>query len=117
MLLLQTLPLLAPVATGGGEDTKPGVALSALLDSVGDSMRVGGLLRAYYDNADDELSLTGDGISGLRLYDAQLWFTAELQGYEVFVKVDAGEATAFPPIDGDGVTGVDLRDAWVRKAL
>jgi len=116
-LLLTTLALLAPGT--GGEEGAPGYSLSTLLQSDAlDSLRVGGLLRGYAVMADDELSaVAGEDIQALRLNDAQLWFSAEAMGYEVFVKLDAAEATAFPPIPDDGVTTVDLRDAWVRKAL
>jgi len=119
-LLLTTLSFLVPAAGTGGEESAPGISLSGLsqLDAV-DSMRVGGLFRAAFDDAGDELSgVTDEDVSALRIYDAQLWFAAALAGYEVFVKLDAGEATAFPLIAGDGVQDIDLlRDAWVRKAL
>ena len=84
-----------------------------------DSMRVGGLLRGYAVMADEELSaVPGADVQALRLNDAQLWFSAESMGYEVFVKLDSGEATAFPLIAGDGVqTTTLLRDAWVRKEV
>jgi hypothetical protein len=54
-----------------------------------DALRVGGLLRSAFDFAGEELSETGDDdVSALRLYDAQLWFAAELAGYEFFVKLE-----------------------------
>src|SRR5262245_48494391 len=123
--LISALVLFVPSDPPGGEEAEKGFRLSDLVQKMGDSgvldsMRVGGLLRAAYDLADDELSDTaGEDIQGLRIYDAQLWFSAELEGYEVFVKLDAGETTAFPPIgvNDDGVTTVDLRDAFVRKAI
>jgi len=110
--------LLVPTTGTGGEDTAPGISLSSISKALDESMRVGGLLRAYVDLADDELSaVPNEDVQALRLYDAQLWFSAELAGYEAFVKLDAGETSAFPPISDDGVTTVDLRDAWVRKTL
>ena len=116
-LLLTTLALLAP-GTGGEEGT-PGISLSTLLQSEAlDSLRVGGLLRGYAVMADDELSaVANEDVQAVRLNDAQLWFSAAAMGYEVFVKLDAGEATAFPPIGTDGVGPTTLRDAWVRKEV
>jgi hypothetical protein len=81
-----------------------------------DDMRVGGLLRAYIDVADSDLSATGEDISGVRLYDAQIWFQAELYGYELFIRADAANASAFPPIETtSGVGPLELLDAYVRK--
>jgi len=115
--LIPALFLLAPSTGTGGEDPAPGISLTKFLDGV-DALRVGGLLRGSADKADNELSaVANEDVQALRLYDAQLWFSAEMAGYEAFVKLDAGEATAFPPIPDDGVQTVDLRDAWVRKAL
>ncbi len=83
-----------------------------------DDMRVGGLLRAYYDYADSDLSADGDNIAGFRLYDAQVWFQAELYGYELFIRTDAAEASAFPPIEsGSGVGDFGIRDAYIRKGF
>ncbi len=122
-MTLPMIPLLflfAPSSGNGAEDPAPGVPLSALAQSfdVLGSMRVGGLLRAYLDIADDELSaVPNEDVQAFRIYDAQLWFSAEVAGYEAFIKLDAGEATAFPLIPDDGVQTIELRDAWIRKAL
>lgn len=117
--LLPILTALTPMPVGGGEESAPGFSLKDLTQSDAlDSLRVGGLLRGYFFNADDELSaVAGEDVQALRLNDAQLWFSAAVEGYEFFVKVDAGEATNFPPIGDAGVQTVDLRDAWVRKLL
>jgi len=118
--LLPLLSLALPFNGTGGDEGPRGLALGSILDDSDllDSMRVGGLLRAYYDHADDELSAVPDeDVSSFRVYDAQVWFTAALYGYEVFVKLDAGETTAFPPIADDGVQNLELRDAYVSKQL
>jgi hypothetical protein len=87
-----------------------------------DDLRLGGLLRAYYDYADDELSLSTEDVAGFRVYDAQIWALAEAFDFEFFVRMDAGEASAWPLIPGavnvdDGVTDFEVRDAYVRRAL
>jgi hypothetical protein len=85
-------------------------------------MRVGGLLRAYFDQLDSDLALGagGEDISGIRLYDAQVWFQAELYGYELFIRADAANASAFPfpPIDtSSGLDDLGLLDAYIRKGF
>lgn len=134
MLWMQTLSLIAPLTTGGGEEPSEGtslsagageshsegISLSALTEGWGmlDALRVGGLLRAAVDFAGEELSVSGDDdVQALRLYDAQLWFAAEFAGYEFFIKMDGAETTAFPPIASSGETDFDLFDAYVRKGL
>jgi hypothetical protein len=127
-LLIPALLLLHPTAgTGGDETSAPGFSLKSLAQSdMLDDMRVGGLLRASLDAIDDELSaVPNEDVEALRFEDIQLWFSAQAFGYDVFVKLDAGEATAFPanlgggptPIADDGVQSFDLREAWIRKAL
>jgi len=128
--LIPALLLLAPTAgtggTGGEEADAPGFSLKSLAQTdMIDSMRVGGLLRASFDSMDDDLSaVPGEDVRGLRFEAMQLWFSAEAFGYDVFIKFDAGTATAFPPIPAkspgnidDGLSSFDLRDAWIRKAL
>ncbi len=93
-------------------------ALDALTQAQNDqSTRVGVLVRMAYDNIEDELSATTDDISGFRMYDAQVWVSSKVGDYEVFIKADAGETSAFPPVAGDGVTGFNLRDAYVRTNI
>lgn len=119
--LIPAFLLLVPTTgTGGEEPDAPGFSLKALTEDLEmiDDLRVGGLLRASLDLIDDELSaIPGEDVEALRFEDIQLWFSAQAYGYDVFVKVDAGEATAFPPIPDDGVQTVDLKEAWIRKAL
>lgn len=90
---------------------------STLQQSSKDGPSFGALLRVAYDHADSDLSATADDVSGFRLYDAQLWFDSHVGDYEVFVKLDAGETSAFPPITGDGVGTFGLRDAWARTNI
>ena len=147
-MILHSLLFAAPLLTGGGEEPlglaikneEPGSAaapateqpfgsfdLLRLTDGAGmlDAMRVGGLVRAYFTWGDEELAAEDSDILGVRLNDAQIWFAAEALGYELFVKADGGEATAFPGppsedpagISGDGVIPLELRDAYVRKAF
>lgn len=82
-----------------------------------DGPTLGGLLRVAYDDADADLSATADDVSGFRLYDAQVWVATKVGDYEVFVKMDAGETSAFPPITGTGVGGFTLLDAWARTTI
>jgi hypothetical protein len=117
--------LLCPLAMASTGSTEPDrfaeldSALSQLTATTqtDDPLRFGALLRAYYDNVEDELTLSGDDISGFRIYDAQVWVHAQVGAYEVFVKMDAGETDAFPPVDGDGVTDFELRDAWAKTGI
>ncbi len=125
---ISALTLIAPVAWTDGETPAPvettespklfgELSLKEHFPAV-DDMRVGGLLRVYYDYADSELSADGDNIAGFRLYDAQVWFQAELHGYELFIRADAANASAFPPIDpGSGLDDLEFLDAYVRKSL
>jgi hypothetical protein len=118
---LLLVPALAATAVAGSSDDAF-LELDRELAQIGqqnpsEGLRTGALLRAVFDHADDDLSLTGDDVSGFRLYDAQLWVDARIGAYEVFIKTDAGETTAFPPIAGDGVTAFTLRDAWARTEL
>jgi hypothetical protein len=111
---------LAPFASATSNSSTD--SLSAALDSLtqaqaDQSTRVGVLLRAAYDVIEDELSATTDDLSGMRLYDAQIWVSSRMGAYEVFIKADAGETNAFPPVTGDGVTSFDLRDAYVRTDI
>lgn len=118
--LIPAFLTLAPVSTGGEEPNLPGISLKPLTEELDmiDDLRVGGLLRASLDLADEELSaVPGEDVQALRFEDIQLWFAATAYGYDVFVKLDAGEATAFPPIPDDGVQSVDLKEAWIRKAF
>ena len=89
----------------------------ALANQDASPIRVGVLLRTYYDSTDSELSATTEDVAGFRLYDAQIWFDAHVGDFEVFVKTDAGEASAFPPIGGDGTSAFTLRDAWARTHI
>jgi hypothetical protein len=87
-----------------------------------DDLRLGGLLRTYYDYADDELSLSGEDVAGFRVYDAQVWALAEAFGFELFVRMDAGEASTWPLIPGavdvdNGVSSFELRDAYVSRPI
>ncbi len=129
MLLMQTLTLIAPLVTPGGEERSEGIPLSSLITEgwgMLDDLRVGGLLRGAVDYAGEELSETGDDdVLAARLYDAQLWFAAEIAGYHFFIKLDGAETTAFPGardatganLNSSGEISIDLRDAFVRKAL
>lgn len=125
---ISALTLIAPVALTDGETPAPVAATESpkLFGEISlqeqfpvvDDMRVGGLLRAYYDYADSELSTDGDNVAGFRFYDAQVWFQAELHGYELFLRADAGNASAFPLIDPDsGLGEIEFLDAYVRKSL
>jgi hypothetical protein len=116
MTWIHPLCVLAPLATSAEPDHHGTLDLTPHVEAL-DDLRVGGLLRAYYDVADDELSADGEDLRGLRIYDAQVWVNAEAHGFRLFVRMDAGEADAFPLIDGDGVGSFDLRDAYVEKAL
>lgn len=119
------LPVSASLALAGGTDASRFTELDAELDALARAVQqdartgpsVGVLLRVAYDDADSELSATADDVSGFRLYDAQVWFDAQVGDYEVFIKLDAGETSAFPPIAGDGVAPFGLRDAWARTKL
>lgn len=96
--------------------------LSTALDSLARAQaesdtKVGVLIRAAYDSIEDELSATGDDILGMRLYDAQVWVSSRVGAYEVFIKADAGETTAFPLVTGDGVGAFTLRDAFIRTEI
>jgi hypothetical protein len=120
---IPTLTLLSPLAPAANQPLGPDHHQAGTLDLTKhvealDDLRVGGLLRAYYDYADDELGTSGDNISGVRLYDAQVWVNAEAHGFRLFVRMDAAEASAFPPIDGSGVGDLfELRDAYVEKGI
>lgn len=115
--LIPALTLLTPLSLTEGQQPLGQISLKEQFPAV-DDMRVGGLLRVYYDHADSDLTVDGDDIGGFRLYDAQVWFSAELAGYEVFVRADAAEASAFPLIEsGSGVDDLELRDAYVRKGF
>jgi len=116
------LALVAPTVAASGSDRflelDAELARLAQAGTQGDQdPRVGALLRVAFDDADSELSGTPDDISGFRMYDAQLWFSSYVGDFEVFVKADAGETSAFPPITGDGVGPLTLRDAWVRTPI
>lgn len=124
MLWMQTLPLIAPLLTGSGAEEQTGsegTSLSTLLEEgwgMLDALRVGGLLRAAADFAGEELSEDGDDdITAVRLYDAQLWFSAEVAGYTFFIKMDGAETTAFPPITNSGEIDFNLFDAYVCKGF
>jgi len=117
---LQTLTLTLPLAVVGGDDDPGGVSLMSLastLDGAVDDMRVGGLLRAYYDHADSELGGGSDDVGGFRLYDAQVWFSAQAFGFDVFARGDFGEASSFPPKTSSGVVSFELRDFYVRRPI
>ena len=123
--MIWTLSLIAPLALSGNATTTPvendiskdGLSLQSVVPAL-DDLRVGGLLRTYFDIEDDELSATGEDIEGLRLYDAQVWVNAEAYGFDFFVRGDFAEASTWPPSDtGTGVSDFELRDAFVRKAF
>jgi hypothetical protein len=129
---IQALSLFAPLALTDGSATspepgkitspEPGVVSLAEVVPALDDLRLGGLLRAYYDHADNDLSLSGEDVAGFRVYDAQVWALAEAFGFELFVRMDAGEASAWPPFPGalnvdDGVTDFEVRDAYVSRTL
>ncbi|MFO1011167.1 MAG: hypothetical protein U1F29_13975 [Planctomycetota bacterium] len=112
-----------PVAArAGNSDDSRFSALDGELDALARTLQhdsqsgptFGALLRVAYDDADSDLSATADDVSGFRMYDAQVWFDSKVGDYEVFVKMDAGETSAFPAITGDGVGAFGLRDAWAR---
>jgi hypothetical protein len=130
MLWMQTVPLIAPLFAGGSAEEQTGsngISITSLFEEgwgVLDNLRVGGLLRAAADYAGEELSEDDDGdgvgdedIAAVRLYDAQLWFAAELAGYLFFVKMDGAETTAFPPITNSGEIDFNLFDAYVCKGF
>src|SRR5262245_11700178 len=114
-----TWSLIAPLALSGNDATTlendvatEGLSLQNVVPAL-DDLRVGGLLRAYYDFIDDELTTTGEDLDGMRLYDAQIWVNAEAYGFDLFVRGDFAEASAWPPIDPSttGVSDFELRDA------
>ena len=118
-----TLSLIAPLALSGtGTPTeqdisKDGLSLQSVVPGL-DDLRVGGLLRTYYDIVDDELTVGGEDVSGLRVYDAQIWVNAEAYGFDFFVRGDFAEASAWPPVDtGTGVSDFELRDAYVVRPI